>query len=335
MELKYDIYMLNNAQGTGEKRQYVRIVQHEPMTEKQLQEKIQNRCSLTKGDVAAVLAELHDLMVEEFSLGRRFYIPEIGYFSMSASLEMPEENPDKKITGKEVRITGINFRPEGKLMEEVQRNVHFVRSRYSNQSTKYSEEKMLENIKEYLQKNNQISYIKPQTYEKQKTKEFKNDISKRENMQYLKDSDEYICQNGRKLKFSCLKEKTSTSGYTSNVYVYECENCSNCELKNKCKKSKDNKKFYVSKEFMEFRNTSHENITSELGIYLRLNRSIQVEGAFGVLKQNYKYRQFLLRGTGKVKIEFLILCMAYNINKLHSKRENKRLGVAFHEKRIS
>ena len=36
MELKYDIYMLNNAQGRGEKRQYVRIVQHEPMTEKQL-----------------------------------------------------------------------------------------------------------------------------------------------------------------------------------------------------------------------------------------------------------------------------------------------------------
>ena len=66
MELKYDIYMLNNAQGTGEKRQYIRIVQHEPMTEKQLQEKIQSRCSLTKGDVAAVLAELHDLMVEEF-----------------------------------------------------------------------------------------------------------------------------------------------------------------------------------------------------------------------------------------------------------------------------
>ncbi len=65
---------------------------------------------------------------------------------------MPEENPDKKITGKEVRITGINFRPEGKLMEEVQRNVHFVRSRYLNQSTKYSEEKMLENIKEYLQR---------------------------------------------------------------------------------------------------------------------------------------------------------------------------------------
>ena len=67
MELRYDIYTLNNAQGTGEKRQYVRIVQHEPMTEKQLQEKIQNRCSLTKGDVAAVLAELHDLMAVSYT----------------------------------------------------------------------------------------------------------------------------------------------------------------------------------------------------------------------------------------------------------------------------
>lgn len=97
MELKYDIYMLNNAQGTGEKRQYVRIVQHEPMTEKQLQEKIQNRCSLTKGDVAAVLAELHDLLVEEFSMGRRFYIPEIGYFSMSQVWRRLKKIPTRRL----------------------------------------------------------------------------------------------------------------------------------------------------------------------------------------------------------------------------------------------
>ncbi|EKC72678.1 DNA-binding protein [human gut metagenome] len=45
MELKYDIYMLNNAQGTGEKRQYIRIVQHEPMTEKQLQDRHRKRPS--------------------------------------------------------------------------------------------------------------------------------------------------------------------------------------------------------------------------------------------------------------------------------------------------
>lgn len=157
MELKYDIYALRNSQGTGEDRQYVRIVQHDPMSEKALLERIQNRCSLTRGDVAAVLAELHDIAVHEFSTGRRFYIPEIGYFSLAASLEMPEENPDKKITGKEVRLTGINFQPEKKLVEEIGRKIKFVRSRYSSQSTQYTEEKLLGRIKEYLQENRYIT----------------------------------------------------------------------------------------------------------------------------------------------------------------------------------
>lgn len=158
MELKYDIYTIKNSQGSGEDRQYVRLVQHEPMTDKELEAHIQNRCSLTKGDVAAVLKELHDICVQEFSMGRRFHIPELGYFSLSASLEMPEDNPDKKITGREVRLTGINFRPEADLMNEIQRNMHnFVRSKYSSQSTKYTEENLLAKLKEYFQENRYIT----------------------------------------------------------------------------------------------------------------------------------------------------------------------------------
>ena len=88
MDLKYDIYTIKNSQGTGENRQYVRLVQHEPMTDKELEAAIQNRCSLTKGDVAAVLRELHGICVQAFSMGRRVHIPELGYFSLAASLEM-------------------------------------------------------------------------------------------------------------------------------------------------------------------------------------------------------------------------------------------------------
>ncbi len=157
MDLKYDVYTINNATGSGEVRNYVRVVQHEPMSARQLQEKILQRCSLTKGDVAAVLSELHDIFVEEFRMGNRVYIPEIGYFSMSASLEMPEDKPDKKITGKEVRINGINFRPETTLLQEVQRGIHFVRSRYSSRSTQYTEEGLLEKIKEYIRDNRYLT----------------------------------------------------------------------------------------------------------------------------------------------------------------------------------
>ncbi len=69
-----------------------------------------------------------------------------------------------------------------------------------------------------------------------------------------------------------------------------------------------------------------EKITSELGIKLRVNRSIQVEGAFGVLKWDYNFKRFLLRGERKVRTEVLLAGLGYNINKLHNKIQNNSCG---------
>ena len=71
---------------------------------------------------------------------------------------------------------------------------------------------------------------------------------------------------------------------------------------------------------------SYENILTETGIQYRMNRSIQVECAFGVLKNDYEFQKFLLRGKTKVKLEILLLCMGYNLNKLHAKIQNERIG---------
>ena len=86
----------------------------------------------------------------------------------------------------------------------------------------------------------------------------------------------------------------------------------------------------VSKNFVEKRRISYENITSEKGILLRVNRSIQVEGAFGVLKNDYNFNRFLTRGKRSVKNEFLLLCFGYNLNKLHTKIQNQRVGNPLH-----
>ena len=182
----------------------------------------------------------------------------------------------------------------------------------------------------YLEKNNQIPYIKPQTYEIWKKKSFKNDISKRENMIYDMKADEYTCHNGKKLKKSRVIYKTSASGYRSEITEYECESCENCPYKSKCTKAATNRKMQVSKTFIEKRNVSFQNIMSEDGILLRVNRSIQVEGAFGVLKNDYNFSRFLTRGKNSVKTEFVLLCFGYNINKLHSKIQSERCGQHLH-----
>lgn len=62
-----------------------------------------------------------------------------------------------------------------------------------------------------------------------------------------------------------------------------------------------------------------------------MNRSIQAEGAFGVLKNDYGFNRFLTRGKNSVKTEFFLLCFGYNMNKLHAKIQNERCGNHLHE----
>ena len=48
---------------------------------------------------------------------------------------------------------------------------------------------------------------------------------------------------------------------------------------------------------------------------MRLNRSIQVEGAFAVLKEDMKLRKLKVRGKRSVLREIRIFCMGYNFNR--------------------
>ena len=70
------------------------------------------------------------------------------------------------------------------------------------------------------------------------------------------------------------------------------------------------------------------NLLSPKGIEMRVNRSAQVEGAFGVIKNNYGFKRFLSKGAKNINIDILFLCLGYNINKLHSRIINNRLGVS-------
>ena len=184
----------------------------------------------------------------------------------------------------------------------------------------------------YFEKKEQTCYIKPQNYERSKTRKFKNNMALRENMPYDVKNDEYTCQNGKKLKSVYTGIRKSKSGFESEITYYECESCDGCPHKKSCTRAKGNRKMQLSKEFLRQREQSLKNITSEKGVLLRMNRSIQAEGAFGVIKQDYGFRQFLLRGNKKVKTEMLLMAISYNVNKLHHKIQANRTGLQLFEK---
>ena len=67
-------------------------------------------------------------------------------------------------------------------------------------------------------------------------------------------------------------------------------------------------------------------ITSEEGIELRVNRSIQAEGAFADTKADMNFRRFLGRGTENALVAVILLAMAHNVQKLHHKFQNGTAG---------
>ena len=186
----------------------------------------------------------------------------------------------------------------------------------------------------FLEQNGQKSYLKPQNYEISKTRKYRQDISWRENMKYDPETDEYICTNGRKLKRIYDRHKKNGNGYVSTVTVYECESCHGCPHKDKCIHGNNcktpmeerNKRLNVSKVMKQKRQETLERITTEYGTQLRMNRSIQAEGSFAVIKEDMNFRRYLYRGKENVLAQSVLLAMAYNINKLHFKIQGGRTG---------
>ena len=86
------------------------------------------------------------------------------------------------------------------------------------------------------------------------------------------------------------------------------------------------KRLNVSKYFIAQREAMEKKISTEEGILLRVNRSIQSEGVFAMIKEDMNFRRFLTRGNSNVMVEWYLVSMAYNLLKLHHKVQTGRLG---------
>ena len=180
----------------------------------------------------------------------------------------------------------------------------------------------------YLEENGQNCFIKPQNYEISKKRNYKANLYVADNMPYNAKRDEYICANGKKLKFRRERTRTTENGYSITTRYYSNDKCGRCPHRDKCHKSKkDYRTIQVNNVILEHRPKTLEALTSEEGTLLRMNRSIQVEGVFGVLKEDYGFRRFLTRGKKNIETQFFLLAFALNIEKLCNRTKKGRIGL--------
>ena len=149
-------------------------------------------------------------------------------------------------------------------------------------------------------------------------------------MAYYQPSDYYVCRNERLLVNVGSYTKHSKDGTEKEVTRYRCEDCHDCPHRAQCCKAKDPEKqkgLVICREFANYRQASLERITTDEGKLLRVNRSIQAEGAFGQLKHNRGFMRFLTGGNLKVSSEMFFLALSQNILKYISKCNTQKLDL--------
>ena len=102
---------------------------------------------------------------------------------------------------------------------------------------------------------------------------------------------------------------------------YKVDGCAACPFSLYCKrymanKEEDYKIFEVQEELTFFKQHAFDNLLTPKGIEMRINRSSQVEGAFGVIKQDMDYTRLRRTSMVKAETEFMLTFLGYNIRKL-------------------
>lgn len=163
------------------------------------------------------------------------------------------------------------------------------------------------------------SYVKYNTYDREKSRKWRKDALRVQNWVYLPDSDEYVCGYGRYLSFVYERQQRSANGYQSTILVYECEDCMGCPHRERCVKRTGedaNRRMYVNRNLEEHKQKARQQLNSETGQEMRRKRPIEVESVFGDIKGNFSVRRFLLRGLEKVTTEWGLYCIGHNMRKL-------------------
>lgn len=178
----------------------------------------------------------------------------------------------------------------------------------------------------FCKENNMELFLKYQTWEKEThDKKFRDDIFRSVNFKRDEEGN-IICPNNK--KFIKIKNKYIKGNVDKRfTEVYQCEDCKGCPYRNKCCNGKNNRVININEELTMYHKEVRENLASERGIQLRINRSIQAEGTFGVIKQDYNFRRLTRVSLNKVNLEFYLIIIGFNLKKYHNLLHRENLIV--------
>ena len=178
----------------------------------------------------------------------------------------------------------------------------------------------------FCEKHGMKKYMKFTMFQKESTdKVYRDDPYRAVNFP-IDESGKPVCPNGR--KFYYLRSgPIKGNRYGRTEEYYQCEDCTECPHKEQCCKSKGNRIIRLNEELTGFHQEVLSNLNSIHGALLRMNRSIQAEGAYGGIKWNRGYTRARRRGLEGLVLEISMICCGYNLHKYHLKKCARQIAA--------
>ena len=119
-----------------------------------------------------------------------------------------------------------------------------------------------------------------------------------------------------------LKYRKNIKGnlYGRQEEIYQCEDCTDCSYATQCKRTDKNRIIRINEELTSMHQEVVDNLESIHGALLRMNRSIQSEGTFGIMKNNRWYKRIVRKGMKQVRLEIFLVSIGHNLYKYHKKK---------------
>ncbi len=102
-----------------------------------------------------------------------------------------------------------------------------------------------------------------------------------------------------------------------------CEDCNGCPYVTQCKKTEKNRSIKVNRELTSMHQEAIESPESIQGLLLRMNRSIQAEETFRIMKNDRWYKRIVRKGIDLVEMEIFLFFTDHKLYKYH----NKQMGL--------
>ena len=153
MAILFDFYHSPATKGADEKQQerfHARVVNCQSLDLDNIVNRISQRCTLSKGDIKAVISELSEEIASGLLQSKNVYIPEIGGFSLS--LKAPKDADPQKTHAQNIGIKRIEFRASTLLKQKVQSQAVFERCRDKVHSDSISNDEMDKLLVDYFEK---------------------------------------------------------------------------------------------------------------------------------------------------------------------------------------